>query len=615
MERNHTHTPTRRDFFNASLAGAIERPRIPRLRSDAPVNFSSPHTLQAFRDSEGRENRKRRLQELWRRLPQRTPRNREKEEKHRSDTGTDDRLTHEKAEALQAVYDEELLDHCGAHPSGSRPPEIPWRQFKEYAEAKEVELWSIFHDELDLDGNGHLDAQELTVALGKAGEYTTRVGRSGGTDEDKGINLSQKTLSEFMTTLTSSPHSHAISFAEFRDFLLLLPRKVSPAEIYQYYEVHKFMGDDGRGPARVTMEGDVVFSAEDKPPATMRVSNMGASGSTLSQLTSKFQNNGEHEEEDESDYEDDEEPHNWLQGSTAVKFLLAGGVAGAMSRTCTAPFDRLKIFLITRPPDLGGTPLSPKPSISGVRTIGNAMARIYAEGGVLAFWTGNGLSVAKIFPESAIKFFAYESSKRAFAEYWDKVDDPREISGVSRFLSGGIGGISSQLSIYPIETLKTQMMSNTSAQQRTTLIQAARHVWGLGGVRAYYRGLSIGLVGVFPYSAIDMSTFEALKLAYLRSTGKDEPGVMALLAFGSISGSVGATSVYPLNLVRTRLQASGSSGHPQRYSGVLDVAFKTWERDGWRGFYRGLFPTLAKVVPSVSISYVVYEHTKRRLGV
>lgn len=97
------------------------------------------------------------------------------------------------------------------------------------------------------------------------------------------------------------------------------------------------------------------------------------------------------------------------------------------------------------------------------------------------------------------------------------------------------------------------------------------------------------------YSAIDMSTFEALKIAYLKSTGKDEPGVMALLAFGSVSGSVGATSVYPLNLVRTRLQASGSPGHPQKYTGVWDVAVRTWERDGWRGFYRGLLPTLAKV--------------------
>jgi len=91
-----------------------------------------------------------------------------------------------------------------------------------------------------------------------------------------------------------------------------------------------------------------------------------------------------------------------------------------------------------------------------------------------------------------------------------------------------------------------------------------------------------------------MSTFEALNIAYQRSTGLQEPGVLELLTFGSISGSVGATSVYPLNLVRTRLQASGSPGHPQIYSGVLDVAHKTWEREGIRGFYRGLLPTLGK---------------------
>jgi solute carrier family 25 phosphate transporter 23/24/25/41 len=82
----------------------------------------------------------------------------------------------------------------------------------------------------------------------------------------------------------------------------------------------------------------------------------------------------------------------------------------AVSRTCTAPFDRLKIFLITRPPDLGGAPILSRPSVSSIKTIGNAVAQIYTEGGILAFWTGNGLSVAKIFPESAIRFFAYETS-------------------------------------------------------------------------------------------------------------------------------------------------------------------------------------------------------------
>lgn len=101
-----------------------------------------------------------------------------------------------------------------------------------------AELWSVFHNKLDLDGNGHLDAVELADALTKAG-----------------IRITPSQLSDFMTYLSSSPHAHSISFPEFRDFLLLLPREVSTMEMYRFYRVRRFLGDDGHGPARVNMEG------------------------------------------------------------------------------------------------------------------------------------------------------------------------------------------------------------------------------------------------------------------------------------------------------------------------------------------------------------------------
>ncbi|KAH0839862.1 mitochondrial carrier [Lanmaoa asiatica] len=588
--------PTGREIYEACLSGVRDRPFIPRLRSDPLPYRPIPNNLFEFRQQEGEENRERRLHDIWRHLP------------HTHFQGSEtaatlgislSELLPEEAENMRRVYEDELLRQCGGHISSLRPTHIPWPEFRDYAVAKEAELWCIFHDELDLDGNGHLDSEELRIALKDAGRsprcqcYTLhRYSMC-----PPGITLSPTALAEFITFLTQSPHSHVINFRQFRDFLLLLPREASTSEIYRFYEVKKFMGMGGRGPVRVTMEGDVNLSADDDSGSMPSVR-------VPAEQSTPVNHGGELEE-------GPEEHHDWLQGHTAVKFLLAGGMAGAVSRTCTAPFDRLKIFLITRPPEMGGTSVGPKPSVSGLKAIGSAVARIYAEGGVLAFWTGNGLSVMKIFPESAIKFMAYETAvrslhvplssvqysirgqKRAFAKHWDHVEDLRDISGSSRFLSGGIGGLSSQLSIYPIETLKTQMMSTTG--QKRSLAGAARRVWQLGRFRAFYRGLSIGLVGVFPYSAIDMSTFEALKLTYLRSTGLDEPGVLALLAFGSVSGSVGAISVYPLNLIRTRLQASGSPGHPQRYSGVWDVVQKTYQRDGWRGFYRGLFPTLAKV--------------------
>ncbi|KEP55681.1 putative calcium-dependent carrier protein [Rhizoctonia solani 123E] len=611
-------------LFEATLNGAADRPFIPPLRHD-PDPYDIPPRLEDYRSAEGKY-RETRLRKLWEQLP---PTNHSQKDGTRTVmpvalTHVDD-LTPERATQLRKMYDDELLGRC-RNPTSMRDGdphalEVDWNGFRAYANAKEAELWSIFHDELDLDGNGHLDAGELNAALSKAG-----------------LELDPATLADFMAALADSPHSRRISFPEFRDFLLLLPRKASTHEIYQFYKVKKFLGDDGRGAVRVNMEGDVSLSAEDRPPIVKSQVRSTAQVLSLPEPPAVERVDfplslGTHQEQDVASTEtergqQDQPRENWLGGEQAVKFLLAGGVAGAVSRTATAPFDRIKVFLITRQLDPAdslkrqGAALVSKPGVigdissvtaGGARGIGRAIAHLYAEGGLAAFWVGNGLNIVKIFPESAIKFLSYESSKRFFARYVDKVDDSRDISGTSRFISGGIGGITSQLSIYPIETLKTQMMSATGGKQ--PVLPAIKRLMAMGGVRAFYRGLTIGLVGVFPYSAIDMSTFEALKLAYLRSTETSEPGVLALLAFGSISGSVGATSVYPLNLVRTRLQASGSSGHPQSYDGILDVARKTMEKEGWRGFYKGLLPTLAKVVPAVSISYVVYEHSKRRLGV
>ncbi|KAI0347249.1 mitochondrial carrier [Trametopsis cervina] len=581
------HRPSRRDIFDDSLSGARTRPFIPRLRSDPPVYEPVPHNLLEFRAQEGGETRERRLRRLWQSLPKKQKLRHDESEDadvaRKVSVDDDHSLTKENAKRLEDMYHDELLLRFRGHTAGFLNRDITWREFAEYADAKEAELWHIFHDELDLDGNGHLEADELYIALQKAG-----------------ITLEASTLTEFMTFLTSSPHSHAIDFQEFRDFLLLMPRKVCTTEIFRYYEVKKFMGEDGRGAARVTMEGDVTLSAEDM--STGRPYHAPVKAESPPVPVDYEIDDMEDDEDGEEDGfypHEEEEHHNWLLGSTAAKFLLAGGIAGAVSRTCTAPFDRLKIFLITRAPEAGGTSLSPQAPVRGIKAIASAVTRIYAEGGIPAFWTGNGLSVIKILPESAIKFFAYETSKRMFAKYWDHVENPRDISGVSRFLSGGMGGISSQLSIYPIETLKTQMMSN--AGERRSIREAAARLYAAGGVRGFYRGLGV-----------NMSTFEGLKLAYLRASGKEEPGVFILLACGTVSGSIGATSVYPLNLVRTRLQASGSSGHPQKYTGMMDVVQRTYAHDGWRGFYRGLLPTLAKVVPAVSISYVVYESSKRK---
>ena len=76
----------------------------------------------------------------------------------------------------------------------------------------------------------------------------------------KGISIDPRTFSGFMASLTSSPGFRTISFSEFRDFLLFMPRTASVDEIYRYYELRKILDDDSHGPALVNMGGSLSGS-------------------------------------------------------------------------------------------------------------------------------------------------------------------------------------------------------------------------------------------------------------------------------------------------------------------------------------------------------------------
>ena len=86
-----------------------------------------------------------------------------------------------------------------------------------------------------------------------------------------------------------------------------------------------------------------------------------------------------------------------------------------------------------------------------------------------------------------------------------------------------------------------------------------------------------------------MFLFSFFKKSYMDWAHTDEePGVLGSLTFGALSGGLGATSVYPLNLLRTRMQTQGTPAHPQRYTGWRDVATKCYQKEGIKGFYKGL---------------------------
>ena len=115
-------------------------------------------------------------------------------------------------------------------------------------------------------------------------------------------------------------------------------------------------------------------------------------------------------------------------------------------------------------------------------------------------------------------------------------------------------------------------------------------------------------MGIVPYAGIDLSVNSVLKDAterYYSACGR-EPGVAVVLGCGMLSSACAMLGTYPLNLIRTRLQASGMPGSPT-FAGPLDCFQQTVRAGGFGALYRGILPNMLKVLPATSISYAVYD--------
>lgn len=82
---------------------------------------------------------------------------------------------------------------------------------------------------------------------------------------------------------------------------------------------------------------------------------------------------------------------------------------------------------------------------------------------------------------------------------------------------------------------------------------------------------------------------------------------------GSIAGAIGATVVYPIDLVKTRMQNQRTgklatvSGEAVLYRNSLDCFGKVVRGEGVLGLYRGLLPQLVGVAPEKAIKLTVND--------
>ncbi|KAH6762045.1 Mitochondrial substrate carrier family protein [Perilla frutescens var. hirtella] len=292
-----------------------------------------------------------------------------------------------------------------------------------------------------------------------------------------------------------------------------------------------------------------------------------------------------------------------------VPQLLAGGIAGAFSKTCTAPLARLTILFQVQGMHSDVAILS-KPCIW------REALRIVNEEGVRAFWKGNLVTIAHRLPYSSVSFYAYEQYKRILRSVPGLEDHGGHSHGDTfvHFVGGGLAGMTAASATYPLDLVRTRL----AAQRNVIYYHGIRHalhtIYRDEGFFGLYKGLGATLLGVGPSIAISFSVYESLRSSWF-SHRPDDSTVLVSLACGSLSGIASSTVTFPLDLVRRRMQLEGAAGRARVYNTGLFGTFKHILRsEGFRGVYRGIMPEYYKVVPGVGIVFMTYETLKKLLS-
>ncbi|KAL9962186.1 hypothetical protein ACROYT_G031267 [Oculina patagonica] len=295
--------------------------------------------------------------------------------------------------------------------------------------------------------------------------------------------------------------------------------------------------------------------------------------------------------------------------------LVAGGVAGGVSRTCVSPLERVKMLLQIQVTEARYT------------SVTQTLVKIGRDEGLYGYFKGNGTNIVRIVPYTAVQFAAYEEFKKLL-----KIpEDTREQHPIMRLTAGAMAGIVSSTVTYPLDLIRTRLAVQGEGSERRyrnirhACVTIVREEGGLFS-GALFRGLGPSLIGIAPYIGLNFAVYESLKgyvMTYYHAqagghklrvlTHEGDLPVVIKLSCGAVAGAVAQSGTYPLDVVRRRMQMKGATGELFKYNSTWHAFNVIVKTEGIRGLFKGMWPNLLKVAPTIGIQFAVYEVCKTLL--
>ncbi|KAN0029405.1 hypothetical protein ACTA71_007532 [Dictyostelium dimigraforme] len=272
--------------------------------------------------------------------------------------------------------------------------------------------------------------------------------------------------------------------------------------------------------------------------------------------------------------------------------FYSGLIAGIVSRTLTAPLERIKI--------LNQVEVILKDGTKYNRII-PAFKVIIKEQGISGLFRGNFINILKAGPQSAIRFYSYGAFKRMASE------PDGSITFANRMWAGASSGVVSVAMTHPLDVIKTHISVDVSGRTSAkTIKQVTQGIFTHLGICGFFKGLSAGILNIAPFAALNFTFYETIKEKTEKYILKSSP-LYAPSIYGAISGGLTMTILYPLDVVKRRLMLQHFEKNQPKYKNFLDAMIKITKNEGISALYKGIRPAYLKVIPTVSINFLIYE--------
>ncbi|KAF4122393.1 solute carrier family 25 (mitochondrial thiamine pyrophosphate transporter), member 19 [Geosmithia morbida] len=288
--------------------------------------------------------------------------------------------------------------------------------------------------------------------------------------------------------------------------------------------------------------------------------------------------------------------------------VTAGAIAGLVSRFVIAPLDVIKIRLQLQAHSLSD-PLEPKRRAPPYHGAIEMLRHTVRHEGITGLWKGNVPAELMYVCYAAAQFGTYRSVTLFLESSGLSVKLP---DAAESFVAGASAGAMATTLTYPLDLLRTRFAAQGRKRVYTSLHGAVGSIWRDEGFRGFFRGLAPGLSQIVPYMGIFFVTYEQLRIGLV---DLDLPWGSGDATAGVVGSVLAKTAVFPLDLVRKRIQVQGPTrsryiyGDIPEYTGALKALKSIVRREGVRGLFRGLPIGLLKSAPTGALTIWAYERT------